>query len=50
MMTEIELTLTDFSKCNFKDDKDFCHALVKPQVCRPSICFYGLGEMGDNDD
>ena len=35
--------------CNFKDDKDFCHALKKPEVCRPGICFYGLGEINEDD-
>lgn len=34
--------------CNY--EKDFCHALKKPEICRPSICFYGLGEMMEEDE
>ena len=35
--------------CNFKDDKAFWCAWAKPQMCRPSICFYGLGETTEDE-
>ena len=36
--------------CPYKDNRDFCTALLKPKICCPSICFYGLGEMNEQED
>lgn len=35
--------------CPYKDNRDFCTALLKPKICCPSICFYGLGEMNEQE-
>ena len=37
--------------CPYKDNRDFCTALLKPKICCPSICFFfGLGEMNKQED
>ena len=33
--------------CPYKDNQDFCTALLKPQICRSSICFFGLSDKID---
>ena len=33
--------------CPYKDNRDFCTALLKPRICCPSICLFGLSDNID---
>ena len=33
--------------CPYKDNRDFCTALLKPQICCPSICLFGFSDEID---